>query len=368
MKKKNFIILGVSLISLISVTAVTSTIAWYVGSSYLAITDINIGLKDPSLSISIDDENFTDKLSTDDLMNAGKFNAVSSMFSEEWIEEKAEKPVFKSGYNSTNKLICNQSSQTTNATSGYFSQEMYIKCDTNAYITLDSEKTTFIADESKHKALVENEKFMEKMESIYPNLSGEALKEAVLFNLNNVVKSLRLSILVLDGDDSDDYDDYAYHIVDPYKEDETYFGGILDTDGDKYYDTYSHKEILYGEISCSDETKTVEECVVYDDALTASTTLAEEELTCFDSQNKVGDQKVNFESSAANGLVIETENSIAIEDVEDSLLIPVFSNRSQKIILSFYQEGWDLENTDFVMYSHFYVDVQFMIAPVSPRF
>ena len=135
-----------------------------------------------------------------------------------------------------------------------------------------------------------------------------------------------------------------------------------------YFDTYNHKEVLYGEVYSTNPNKTVEECIVYDDPLEEETVVAREDRTCFNARNYAGDRKINLEESMENGLEIKKENSIGIEEVEEKVLIPVASNKSTRLVLSFYQEGWDLENTDFIRYSHFIVNVLFKIAPVMPRF
>ena len=368
MEKRKVVSLGIALLSLVTAAAITSTVAWYTGSAYLAVTDIYVGLKDPKLSISIDDEHFTNKLANDQLPDVGRFRSVSSMFSEVWLEEEAEEPIFKGGYTSGSKYIYNHYDDSRVATGGYFCQEMYLRCDINAYITLDSELTSFTPDEVGNKALATDPDFVNLMSVKYPNLSGEALQDRILFDLNNVVKSLRLSILVIDGDENDEYEDYTYHIIDPYKDKETYYGGILDANADTYYDTYNHKEVLYGQIISTDEEKTAEECIVYDDPLNDSTSIVAENLTCFVAQNAKNDQKVNLEQSFENGLEIKKENSLSLEETEENLFIPVFPTRSQKIVLCIYQEGWDFENTDFVRYSHFYVNVLFKIADKKPRF
>ena len=369
MEKKRIIVLGIATLSLITAAAVTSTVAWYTGSSYLAITDINIGLKDPELYISIDGDKYVNKLTNEQLMEVNKFRSVSSMFSDAWLDNREEKPDFKRGFISgSHQYVFNKITDVKEAEDGYFSQQFYIKCDLDAYITLDTNLTSFMPDEAANKALLEDEEFMHKMQQEYPSLTGDELIARVEKNLNDVVRSLRLSILVLDDDNTDNYDDYAYYIIDPYKDKETYLGGVLDTIGVGYFDTYNHKEVLYGEVYSTDPNKTVEECIVYEDPLTEETVVPREDRTCFNARNAAGDQKVNLEASFANGLEIKKENSISFEEVEEKVLIPVSSNKPTRLVLSFYQEGWDLENTDFIRFSHFFVNVLFKIAPVMPRF
>ena len=51
--------------------------------------------------------------------------------------------------------------------------------------------------------------------------------------------------------------------------------------------------------------------------------------------------------------------------MEEKVLIPLRPNTSKRIVLSFYQEGWDKDNTDFVRFSHFFVNVLFKIAKTN---
>lgn len=354
--KQKISIIGLGIMSLLLAASVSLTIAWFDGSSHLAVNNLNIRLIDRELSISTDNKNFKSYLSSDELNDAGKFRAVSSSFSESWIEEKQEKPLFREGYVESNKNVINQSDSTSIATTGYFTQEFFIKSNTSVYVTLDKERTTFLPDENDNKSAIE------KIREKFPGLQDEE----ILQNLNNVVKSLRLSILVLNDEDdnSDNLPDYSYYIIDPYKDGPTYFSGILDTDMNGFYDySKENKEILYGESTTSNG-KTVEECLVYKEPQPEDETVGATKLSCFTSGTKQGVSRINFEQSIANGLVLKEENSIAIEDAEDEILIPLTAQTSKRIVLSFYQEGWDLENTDFVRYSHFFVNVLFKIAKV----
>lgn len=366
MEKRKVLALGIAGLSLALAASITSTVAWYTGSSYLAITDINITLENPELSISTDGVHFSNKVRSDELFQVSTFHAVSSVFSNEWIEERKETPIFKEGYSPAGKYV---SKYSDNAVEGFFSQTLYLKSTSYNYVTLDANQSLFTPDEEGNKELWENAGFMNKMRSRFPDLSEEELKAVVLEKLNSVVKSMRFSILVLDDNSEDEYDDYKYFIYDPNKSEETLLGGILDSTDSGFYDTYNHKEILYGDVYSNDENKTAEQCVVYDTALEEATNIfTRENMTCFNANNAKGDEKVNFSLSENNGLRIRKENSLSKDEVETKLLIPVSPNKSQRIVLSFYQEGWDKDNTNFIVYSHFFTNVQFMIAPVEPRF
>lgn len=355
MNSKRVAIFGIAGLSLMLAASITMTVAWYNGSSYLAVNNINIGLHDKKLQISTDNETFKDFIPDEELMRVGRFRAVSTMFSDDWVERKEEKPIFKGSFGTSEKNVVNSPNDANNTSGGYFSQDIYIKCDSDVYLTLDSEQTTFNSDEQ------ENQDMIQDIREKYPGLTDEE----IFSNLNDVVKSLRISLLVLNDsdDESGEFPDYSYYIVDPYKDKITYMGGILDSDKNGYYDYSSeNKEVLYGQSHCSDENKTVEECLVYQEPALTSTHVSTKELTCFTSGNKEGVRKIDFDASFENGLVLEEENSVALEKAEEEILIPLKAEVSKRIVLSFYQEGWDLENTDFVRYSHFFVNVIFKIA------
>lgn len=355
MEKKKIAILGIAGLSLALAASISMTVAWYIGSSHLAINGINVGLHDKQLSISTDNEVFRDFIPDEDLMKVGKFRAVSSMFCEDWIERKEQEPKFKGSFGTSTKNVVNSIDSANNTRGGFFCQEIFIKCDSDVYLTLDPELTTFNSDEEKN--LSEIQDLREK----FPGLTDEE----ILFNLNNVVKSLRISLLVLNDsdDESEEFPDYSYYIVDPFKDKITLMGGILDTDKDGFYDYSLEKnEVLYGQSYSTDENKTVEECLVYEEPTETDEEVSTKVLTCFTSGNKANTRKIDFDASFANGLAIQEERSIALEDVEKEIEIPLKNNISKRIVLSFYQEGWDIENTDFVRYSHFYVNVMFKIA------
>ncbi len=359
MNKQKLAILGIAGLSLVLAASISMTVAWYNGSSYLAVNNINVSLHDKHLSIATinEDEYFKDFIPDEELMRVGRFRAVSTMFCQEWIDNKETTPIFKGGYGTSLRNVVDGSDDVNKATGGYFSQEIFIKCDSDVYLTLDSEMTTFNSDEEENREMIQD------LREKFPGLSDEE----IFFNLNNVINSLRISLLVLNdtSDDSEEYPDYNYYIVDPYKDKEnpTLMGGILDTDKNGFFDYSSEKkEVLYGQAYSTDENKTLEECLVYKEPIETDEEVSSKVLTCFTSGNKEGVNKIDFDASYENGLAIEKEHSVALEDAESEILIPLTANVSKRIVLSFYQEGWDLENTDFVRYSHFYVNVIFKIA------
>ena len=356
MNKQRLAILGIASLSLMLAASVSMTVAWYIGSSYLTIRNFQISLMDQELQISTDNEQFDQLIPNDELMEVDRFRAVSTMFCNEWIARKEERPIFKGGFGFASVNVVNSSNAAGNIAEGYFCQEIFIKSlVSDVYVTLDPELTTFVPDNEGNEAIIQ------ELREKYPGFSDEE----IYANLNNVVRSIRVSLLVLNDsdDDSGEFPDYAYYIVDPFKDKITYMSGVLDNDKSGYYDySEENKEILYGECHSSDPEKTVEQTLVYKEPTASSTTVSYKELTCFTSGNREGVRKIDFDASFANGLVLEEEHSVALENVDKEVLIPVRTGVSKRIVLSFYQEGWDFENTDFVRYSNFYINVMFKIA------
>ena len=53
---------------------------------------------------------------------------------------------------------------------------------------------------------------------------------------------------------------------------------------------------------------------------------------------------------------------------DKQVLIPVFANKISKIVLSFYLEGWDLDNINETMDAGFDINLAFKVAPIAPPY
>ena len=259
------------------------------------------------------------------------------MYSYEWMNNKETMPKFKFGYASSS-----QNPTCSDAVGGFFSQEIYLFSKTDDfYATIDKDSIIFEADEEKNKELVD------VVKNNYPELSDDQ----ILTNLNKVKESLRVSILV----PNEDF--YQYVIIDPFKNKETLFGGLLDNDGNKYFDTYllggKEYETVYGDLN--DRSK-----IVYDSPSASSS------LTgipnCFNAEHSETAYRFNLEQSLANGLEIAKEQSMTPSQAEEYLGIPVYAEEPSKIVLSIYLEGWDLDNTNQAMYAAFNISLKFKIS------
>ena len=153
--------------------------------------------------------------------------------------------------------------------------------------------------------------------------------------------------MVLNDTGDDSLNDYAFYIVDPYKDKTVKYGGLLDMDGDSYYDYIQGKEALVGDFTY------VEDKLVYDEPSQEEKQI-EGHPSAFNARTKAGVRHLDIEKSISNGgLNIEEEKSISLQDVNNDIRIPLKAGVSKKIYLSLYLEGWDLDNTNFAMYSYF---------------
>ncbi len=345
MRKRTVIGIGTCLIAIALSASVLSTVAWYNGSSHLQIENFNIGFSSKELKISTDNVDFKDRLGKNDLNQVDKFIPVSSMFSSFWLNSKQEQPVFRKGFDEeeVRKTTYTSIDDYAVAESGFLSQVLYLKSDTDASATLDIEKTYVRPNEDA------NNDIANKLASKYPEMSHEQ----IVNNLNKISDSLRMSILVLDEEQEHELDDYAYYIIDPHKNGDTLYGGLLDNDLDGYYDNYDGKEVLFGEAN-----NVSESTLVYTDEKAHH---EGKSYSIFEASTKDNVKHLDLGKSVDAGLQIAKENSLSLVESQD-IRISLKTNVSKRIVFSLYLEGWDLDNTNLSMYAHFYMSLVFKLA------
>ena len=350
MDKKKVISFGSILLGLTLTTSILSTVAWYNGSSYLQVKNFNIEFANKELSISTDNTLFKNTLTNDDLNEVKVFKPVSSTFSSLWLNEKAEMPTFYKGPTGSqpNKQFYDSVSDFEVADSGFLSQTLYLKCDATGNVSIDP-LNTYI--EPNHEA---NDEVAYKIARKYPGIPHDTLVK----HLDSIVDSIRLSVLVLDDEEQTELDDYKYYIINPTKDsaNPTYLGGIMDSDFDGYYDFYDGKEIFYGEREEGEQS----------DAFYQTALESEEDIyasnSVFDAITKQGVQHFDQTESENAGFKVAQEKSLSIQEASENVSISLKSGVSKRIVLSLYLEGWDKDNTNFVMYSHFRMNLSFCLA------
>lgn len=328
-KKRTVLTLYVGAISL-SIATLSMSLAWYSASRILRIDSITISIDcDRQLAISTkEDEGYRSVLNTDDLQEVGKFYPVTSAHTD-WYDQKLDKPEF---YSDTVFTESDDAELSQKMDYGYFSQKLYLKSDDDVIVTLNTEET-FINPKEDY-----NHIYAQEVAAKDPSVTAEEVEE----QLNTLAKAMRFSILVLDEDH------YEYVIIDPNKEGDTYYGGILDVNDDDYYDYYKNSndnlyyERFYGEVNNR-------ELLRYDEPSEDDSGYKDpnEEPHAFNAKHKKDIKKVNLQKSQEAGLEIKKEISHTLEEFSSNknlLRFPVYRDKPQEIVLSIYIEGWDLES------------------------
>lgn len=408
MKRNPFLLFALSSLVALSSLGVSATISWYVAASQLYIETIEFSVSSKqdlkvSLSPELDsfeehktgfvkgeDGNYSQKDPDTSLsLNAVSdmvFKPVSSMYSfhedwydkqsiTTWMDEKSSTPLF---YDSYVNLHSKVPLKPLVAKSGYFSKDIYLLSNYDCYVTLDPETSFFngyrCTDEKgkpsrKKVASAVHNANKKKAETVYPyetaqtELSEEDYYESVALSMDDLYKAMRISLL----DSSND--DYSYSIIDPFKEDETSFAGVLNlSPSDDYYDYYlegsERKETLFGDID--EETR---DKIVYSSPKERkdkeSGKMDFRAGSVFDAETEEHTYHLEMEESIQNGLIYAKEHSYALSDqgsYDSQLMIPVYANRPKKITLSAYLEGWDRDCINNTMGAQFISTLSFMIA------
>ena len=390
--KKRFLFLLVGL-NLLLISSVSMSIAWFLGSLRLTISDILIKVDvDADLKISVENnlEYARDSLTEDDFGEVESFVPVTSMGSEnsEWINNASNTmPSFMAQY----KTGYRPNPMAKYANKGFFSKRLYLFSDHHMLVTFDSEHTTIApnirsnqakAIEKANEKAIADFRAVADEEIVRDGITDESEKQRIYEkvkeeltikyaneiaqSLNKIEDSLRISIL--------DYENLThnnYTIIDPKKsEDPVVFGGRLSTSIRKdYFDYYSDypylKETLFGDykfINDNDE-------LPYLPPATEDLPAAEGEHTCFNAGTRKG--VCPLDTTALSEVVeFATEKSISPEvaDVskhpeneDEGFLIELFPGVPHPLTLSVYLEGWDRDNVDATQEAAFDMSIHFKL-------
>lgn len=348
--KTRLAIAGIALTSAILVASVGFTVAWYNGSSNLAIYNFDIKLANKELTISTDNVVFKDHLTANDVKDAipEKYRPVSSAFSNNWMIQKTDTPRFTYGYsNEPSNYNMTSYGDVASANEGFFQKELFLKCTSFGKVAVDASNTFISADDASNRAIAS------KIQSkLYPNKT----EDEVIRLLNNIEKSLRFSILVLNDDGQEIKDeDYQYAIIDPHKDGSTNLGGLLDTDLDGYYDSFDGKEVIYGQVNNANDTTLLYQSATIDDVGPSNTN------SCFEANHKKGVQPLDLNASSAAGMEIVKEHSLSLDQLDD-FTFTLQADVSKRIVLSLYIEGWDQDSVNYTMFSRFLTGISFKLA------
>ena len=368
MKKRALIFTLSSLIVVLAATT-SMSVAWYATSDLLRIEGIDVSLYGGGeLLIATEDreEAYKNYLPYSELKHVEGFAPVSSMMSDKWLKEGATSPKFYDIYNSSLNYLVKDSACVyaepveLSVVDGYYSQELYIKSSADFYTVIDTENTYFKpnlqANYKKAQEIVAEGKTTKSVDEIYDEL-------------NKLTNSIRFSILVL----KDNY--YDYKVIDPNKNEDTYYGGLMDTENTGFYDTCSDKddktksyEVLYGEVN---DRKLIS---YYSDTSKIPSMVGDH--SWYNAEHDKSSSVIDMEASKANGLEIKKEEALSLEEYEtikqkiiaqgaskeeiDSFLrIPLDANIPTKIVLSIYFEGWDHDSLNSTMSASFISSIKF---------
>ena len=352
MKRKTIILSTLVGIIALSVASVGITVAWYQASNILNVDNIVVQIEaDRNLwfSTSYDkswtreevDAHFHSTLTDSDgeLNVPSSYSPVSSMYSSSWMNNKAESPTY---YDVLNV-----------ATSGYFSQDLYLYCNDSAYVTLDLDQT-FIE--------FFNTAYARVLQKQHPEL-GLSEKE-INDKLSRLVNAMRFAFVVPE----DENNEYQYYILDPNSnESDVYLGGVLDNDSNTrgYYDFYidpltqRRYETVYGDYNNR-------EYLVYDEPLDHDSELVESDksASAFNAMHKKGVYRFNKEASIAKGLEFVRENKHTKAELaadKEQFMIYLDAYKPKKINVSLYIEGWDLDADNYTQGASFNANLSFKI-------
>ena len=359
-KSKAILSLMIGTIAL-SVLSLSFSLAWYASSDRLLVNTIDIDLRGEAhllISTSPEKETFKESLETEELNSVKEFIPTSSMYQSRWMNNKSDTPVF---YDTSSDIALEGIPKLQTTSSGFYQQKIYLLSDINYYATLSGVDSLFKSDETANSLRAQ------ALTSEIKDLTEEEIET----KLNNLVNSLRVSILVPD----EEY--YRYYIVDPTKKENeiTYYAGLLDNNADGYYDTYSErdendnlveKEIIYGEIDNRDQVK-------YNDPTSDTLSPTNQEFdkfthrffgNSFEGKSKETAYTFNKEQSKEAGVVFKEEPSISLEELEgynSPLLIPCYRGQVREIVVSIYLEGWDEDCYNSTMGASFISTLSFKL-------
>ena len=350
--KAQLMLLGGLLFSLGLVTSITTTYAWFQINPLLTVQDLNLRIN-PNADdywLTVDLINSKGRINHDDIEHypdhfdeEGNFtgftladmdydpevglNDVSGMFADEWLNDSTKtRPEFRSNYGAYpgNK---DHYTKSVVATKGYLQTVFVFTAgeDCEVYLTKDS-----------------GIKSMDTAESAQS-------KKKNLEDLLQVANTVRFSFYSDDGyyiakqPEDETHEDITY---------ETYYGGVLDMNGDGYYDSVDGEEVLYGEYEGE---------ATYNDNVSDS--LPYENGSTFTANHQPGVKQVNVDYQK---IVKEPAASIKtyIYD-EDKPMRPLQSicklkkGEEKQVVFSVYCEGWDKYMTDALASASFNITLGF---------
>ena len=340
--KSKKVLIEIVSFSLALIALTTTTYAWYNIANNLRVNNIEVGSKNPSnFKIGLKNEDsgnidYYSDISKSDLVNHGQYvndaslYPVSSMYQSLWLNDFTDLSSLSLYPTFRNISPSFDVRKGEIATKGFYSIEFYFLANHDMYLYLDS-STSLKADREKNKNYANANK-----------LNSD--------DLNKVEDTMRLSFLSSEG----------YKIFEPNVDESshTYFANRLDLSKDGYFDLDSaNKEILYGEYTLENG-----KSLVYDENARIDT--IEGNASAFNACSYQSASPLDILKSEEDGLIRSHENSLTLgqlsnqSDLEMSI-VHLSSGTPSRVIVSLYEEGWDIDHVDSIMYSSFNVNLVF---------
>lgn len=354
MDKRGKLILAMLIASCgLSAGAISFSLAWYANASTVGVRYIQLDIRsERSLEIKrIEEEysEYTSQYDREDLDQVAVFDAVSTMFEGDWNDENATEPRFfsyKAFFVPDSGIPYMEEMH-----GGFLRQHFYLKADDDVYVSLDPHNCSVLPDEAFN---------LSRANALHGQKGYEEFTVQEIYErLNNLQNAMRVSVY--------DISEHAHYIFDPHKVGETYYGGILDNDGeDPYFDYFTQdgvsKEVVYGEYN--DET-----LIRYQDDPLAQDMPVVGERTCFNAAHKKGVYVFDEQASYLAGFRFKEEPSIDWTKLptdskykENPFILKLYRGQPKEIVMSMYLEGWDKDCVNAIMGASFHAQVQFKIV------
>ena len=144
-KYSKIIIPLLSVTSIVLLSSISISLAWYATVNSLTIDNMKVTLaSEPALEIGIKNDNqdiifYKNEVPYSAIENkiVKEFEPVSSMYCSSWINNKENNPTFYSKYTKAKKDDTSTFKKTNKARSGYFELEFYLKSDRDIFVTID---------------------------------------------------------------------------------------------------------------------------------------------------------------------------------------------------------------------------------------
>jgi len=346
-RKSTLLLTGLSIFGVSLATSVTATYAWFTISATHHLNNLNIIIKsDPTLMLGLEDAegrpSYDDNEFTNSDLNSGDVTLkdVSGMYSSVWQNEQTVRrtPTFRAAYRGSGNHR-----ESRVAEDGYVQKVFYLlgSEDMDIYLAGDDD-ASYVRPNNPA-----NQEISAQMST------NEEEFDRTVEELDRVVDAARVSFCT----------DTSYVVAAPGAYQRTLYGGVLDLNGDGYYDyNAENEEILYGEY--------VDHSIRYNENMEESDPL---KVSCFEANHKPGVEMVDIEDSNQH---IAVENAIPFDALtlskedynlhvkdqygfEKTPICHIKANEDTRLVISIYLEGWDRRMTDKLYSAAFDIKLNF---------